>query len=128
MMKKLKSICLITQSVPGLRTFYQNLLDVTPEGDDLFVSFSMPGADLAIFSTQGLEKMVPGSMNNSGVGNCFLEFEVEDVDQEFERMKELNVDVIKPPTTQPWGIRSVWLRDPDGNKINFFAWVVNIEE
>jgi hypothetical protein len=27
---------------------------------------------------------------------------------------------LKPPTTQPWGRRSLWLRDPDGNIVNLY--------
>ena len=50
-----------------------------------------------------------------------IEFEVEDVDQEFERLQAMNVEIVKPPTTQPWGRRSVWFRDPDGNIVNFYA-------
>jgi len=72
--------------------------------------------------------MVPGLMAGSGAGNCFLEFEVEDVDQDYERLKALNVKVAKPPTTQPWGVRSVWFRDPDGNLVNFYAHVAGSEE
>jgi uncharacterized glyoxalase superfamily protein PhnB len=109
--------------VRSLLDFYQRVLEVIPEGDDDYVAFSGPGINFSIFSVDGLDRMVPGLMNNSGAGNCFLEFEVEDVDQEFEHLNELNVEVIKPPTTQPWGLRSVWFRDPDGNKINFFAQV-----
>jgi uncharacterized glyoxalase superfamily protein PhnB len=122
-MKKLSSVCLITKNVRSLLDFYQRVLEVIPEGDDDYVAFSGPGINFSIFSVDGLDRMVPGLMNNSGAGNCFLEFEVEDVDQEFEHLNELNVEVIKPPTTQPWGLRSVWFRDPDGNKINFFAQV-----
>ncbi|MGW0828878.1 VOC family protein [Streptomyces prunicolor] len=32
----------------------------------------------------------------------------------------LSVEILKPPTTQPWGRRSVWLRDPDGNIVNLY--------
>jgi len=28
---------------------------------------------------------------------------------------------VKPPTTQPWGNRSIYFRDPDGNLINFYS-------
>jgi catechol 2,3-dioxygenase-like lactoylglutathione lyase family enzyme len=122
-MKKLSSVCLITPDVPGLSDFYQRVLEVAPEGDDVFVSFSISGAKLSIFPIQALDEMIPGLMDDSGRGNCFLEFEVDDVDLEYERLQELNVKVVKPPTTQPWGIRSVWFLDPDGNKVNFFAWV-----
>jgi predicted enzyme related to lactoylglutathione lyase len=126
-MKTFKSICLITQDLPGLRDFYQNVLEVTPEGDDSFVVFSTPKADLSICSAQSLEEMAPGLMNDSSAGNCFLEFEVEDVDKEYKRLKVLDAEVIKSPTTQPWGLRSVWFRDTDGNKINFFAPVTRNE-
>ena len=34
---------------------------------------------------------------------------------------DMNVEIVKPPTTQSWARRSVWFRDPDGNIINFYA-------
>jgi len=117
----LKSICLITQDVLGLCDFYANVLDVCPQGDESFAMFSTPEINLSISSRQLLEKMVPDLTIHPVAGNCFLEFEVEDVDQEYERLKVLNVEVLKPPTTQPWGLRSVWFCDPDGNRLNFFA-------
>ncbi len=120
-MKTLNSVCLITPDVRRLRAFYQSVLDVAAEGDDVFTTFSTPGAALTLFSTQGLEGMVPGLLAGAGAGTCFLEFEVEDVDQDYERLKALNVTLVKPPTTQPWGVRSVWFRDPDGNLVNFYA-------
>jgi len=124
-MKRLNSICLITQNVPRLSGFYQSILETIPEGDDQFESFTVPKAKLSIFSTKALEEMIPGLMVDSGSGNCFLEFEVADVDQEYKRLQDLKVAVIKPPTTQPWGTRSVWFIDPDGNKINFYAWIAS---
>ena len=122
-MKGLNSVCIITQDVRGLRDFYQSVLEVAAEDNDVFVVFYTPRADLSLFSTQSLEEMAPGLVNDSGAGNCFLEFEVEDVDVEYERLKALNVEVVKPPTTQPWGVRSVWFRDTDGNIVNFYAHV-----
>jgi predicted enzyme related to lactoylglutathione lyase len=126
-MKKLKSICLLTHDVRGLCNFYTNLLEQTPEGDHSFAMFSMPEINLSISSTEILEEMAPGLAINSHAGNCFLEFEVENVDVEYERLKALNVAVIKSPTTQPWGLRSVWFLDPQGNRINFYARVARSE-
>jgi catechol 2,3-dioxygenase-like lactoylglutathione lyase family enzyme len=48
-------------------------------------------------------------------------FEVEDVDAEYERLKALDVEFVMLPTTHPWGARSFWFRDPDGNIVDFFA-------
>jgi catechol 2,3-dioxygenase-like lactoylglutathione lyase family enzyme len=127
-MKSLNSVCLITPDVPGLRAFYQSVLDVAAEGDDVFATFSTSGAALTLFSAHGLEAMVPGLTAGSGAGSSFLEFEVEDVDKDYERLKALNVTVVKPPTTQPWEVRSVWFRDPDGNLVNFYARVASINK
>ena len=120
-MKSLASICLITNDVPRLRLFYETVLRVSPEGDDTFTSFALPGATLALFGEADMERMAAGSTLGIGRGACALEIEVEDVDDEHGRLLALDAVIVKPPTTQPWGSRSVWFRDPDGNLVNFFA-------
>jgi len=107
--------------VRKLSNFYRDVLQIDFEGDDNFAQFSAEGAQLSLFTFQGMEQMAPGSMAGAGYGGCTLEFEVEDVDREFERLIKLNIPIVKPPTTQPWGLRSVWFRDPDGNIVNFYA-------
>lgn len=119
--KHFRSICLITRDVHRLRDFYQDVFQVQTEASDSFVAFEPVGVPLTLFHTEGMEQMAPGSTQGAGSGNAVLEYEVEDVDQEYARLLELNVPIVKPPTTQPWGLRSVWFRDPDGNVVNFFA-------
>jgi len=118
---RFNGICLVTRDVLRLRSFYTAILQVEAERDDMFTMLSTQGAALSIFAEEGMERMAPGSMQDSGCGRYTLEFEVEDVDREFERLKALDVIFVKPPTTQTWGRRSVWFRDLDGNIINFFA-------
>ena len=120
---RFNGICLVTQDVPRLRSFYTAILQAEAEGDDTFTVLSTQGAVLSIFTEQGMERMAPGSMQHSGCGRYTLEFEVEDVDQEYERLQAMQVIFVKPPTTQSWGRRSVWFRDPEGNIVNFFATV-----
>jgi catechol 2,3-dioxygenase-like lactoylglutathione lyase family enzyme len=115
-----RGVCLITREVRRLREFYEKVLQVKAEGDEIFATFPRIGAVLSIFSEQGTEQMAPGSMHSAGTGSYTLEFEVEDVDGEYERLRALGVPIVKPPTTQPWGLRSVWFRDPDANIVNFF--------
>lgn len=107
-------------NVRRLRSFYTAVLQVEAEGDDTFTALSTKGAALSIFTEQGMERMAPGSMQNSGCGRYTLEFEVEDVDQAYERLTAMHVTFVKPPTTQAWGRRSVWFRDPDANIVNFY--------
>lgn len=120
-MRRFISICLITKNVRRLRDFYRTVLEAGCEGNDGFVAFSTSGAQLCIFSEQGMQEMAPGCMEGAGHGSYALEFEVDDADAEYERLKQLDVAIVKPPATYPWGQRSVWFRDPDGNIVDFYA-------
>jgi catechol 2,3-dioxygenase-like lactoylglutathione lyase family enzyme len=118
---RFNGICLVTKDLLRLRSFYAAILQVEAEGDATFTMLSTQGAALSIFTEEGMERMAPRSMQDSGCGRYTLEFEVGDVDSEFERLKALGVTLVKPLTTQTWGRRSVWFRDPEGNIINFFS-------
>jgi uncharacterized glyoxalase superfamily protein PhnB len=61
--------------------------------------------------------MAPGSLTAAGTGSLTIE---DDVSGHAERLAAAGVTFVKPPTTQPWGRRSVWIRDPDGNVANLF--------
>ena len=112
--------CLITDDVPALAAFYAAVLEAEVEGGDPFARVKVPGAVLSLFSTQGMESMVPGVMTAAATGGFTLEFQVADVEARHERLLARGVEILKPPTTQPWGRRSVWLRDPDGNIVNLY--------
>jgi catechol 2,3-dioxygenase-like lactoylglutathione lyase family enzyme len=120
-MREFKGICIITRDVRRLREFYRTVLQAEPEGDDTFAAITSLGAMLAFYTESGMEQMAPGSTQGAGRGAYTLEFEVQDVDREYEHLTRLGVTIVKPPTTQPWGRRSVWFRDPDGNIVNFNA-------
>ncbi len=121
----LRNTCLITNDVARLVSFYSQVLGISANtsGSD-YAEFRTGVEVLAIFSAQAQEKYMPGSAtaaNNKGV---ILEFEVSgDIDQEFKRLQSVVKDWVKSPTTQPWGTRSMYFRDPDGNLVNFFRWV-----
>jgi len=114
-------ICLITRNVPLLADFYAKVVGVAAEGDDTHVELHTEGAQIAIFSVDGMESLAPLSMQGAGHGSFTIGFEVQDVDEEYERLKALGVAFVKLPTTHPWGARSFWFRDPDGNIVDFFA-------
>lgn len=114
-------ICLITQDVLTLAKFYEKILCVHANGDAVHMELSMKKTGLTIFSMEGMEDMAPDSTLGLGTGNVILGFEVDDVDAEYERMKELHVKFVMLPTTHPWGRRSFWFRDPDGNIVDFYT-------
>lgn len=121
----LRNTCLITNDVSQLVNFYTRVLRVPAKrtGDD-YAEFGSGGvAVLAIFSARAQEKYIPGSAQAASNKSAILEFEVTDVDLEYARLQSVVKTWVKPPTTQPWGTRSVYFRDPDGNLIDFYAWV-----
>ncbi|MDF2985114.1 MAG: hypothetical protein K0R50_624 [Eubacterium sp.] len=112
-------ICLITKDVLALTEFYKKILVVEAEGNEVHAELKTDGANIAIYSLEGMEGMAPNSMNGAGNGSITLSFKVKDADEEYARIKALGVEFIMLPTTHPWGARSFWFRDPDGNIVNF---------
>jgi len=108
--------------VKRLVGFYEPVLELKAKwsGED-YAEFATRVGVLAIFSASAQEKYIPGSAEAAKNRTIVLEFEVTDVDAEYSRLKDLVKTWVKPPTTQPWGTRSIYFRDPDGNLVNFFA-------
>lgn len=74
-----------------------------------------------MFSDDAQEKYIPGSARPGENHSLILEFEVDDVDREYARLHELVKTWVKEPSTQPWGTRSTYFRDPDGNLVDLFT-------
>jgi uncharacterized glyoxalase superfamily protein PhnB len=60
-------------------------------------------------------------MKGSSAGSVTLMFEVEAVEAEYARVQAMGLELVKPLQTHPWGARSFWFRDPDGNLVDFYA-------
>lgn len=48
-----------------------------------------------------------------------LEVDCLDLDATYAKLQELGVKTEGPPTTRPWGMRDLWVIDPDGNLVEF---------
>ena len=118
---KLAYARLVTHDVPGLAGFYARLLEAAPLGSDEYVELRTAGCVLSIVSKRSIDIFSAGAAEAAANRSVILDFEVEDVDQEYRRVGSLVREFVLPPTHQPWGNRSMMFRDPDGNLINFFA-------
>lgn len=118
---KFTSVCLISRDVQRLSEFYGQTLQVNMQGDATFAWTEIDGLALSIYHEPGMYQMAPDTFRGAVEDRSTLEFRVGDVDAEYDRLLALGAEIVKPPTTQPWGIRSVWFRDPDGNIVNFCA-------
>ncbi|HTW62065.1 MAG TPA: VOC family protein [Terracidiphilus sp.] len=113
--------CLVTNDVKGLAAFYARVLQIEPQwSGDSYVEFRTGAGVLALFSAEAQDKYIPGAARPAQNHSAILEFRVSDVDREYARLGN-TVRWVKGPTTQPWGTRSIYFRDPDGNLIDFFT-------
>ena len=120
----LRNSCLITKDVARLVEFYSRVLQrpAKTSGSD-YAEFHTGAGVLAIFSAEAQEKYIPGSAQAASNKSVILEFEVANVDEQYKRLYDIVKHWVKPPTTQPWGTRSAYFRDPDGNLVDFYSWV-----
>jgi uncharacterized glyoxalase superfamily protein PhnB len=118
----LQNTCLITADVKRLVEFYEPVLRRKAHwsGGD-YAEFATGAGTLAIFSAEAQEKYIPLSADAAKNRSVILEFKVADADAEYRRVQGLVKNWVKPPTNQPWGTRSVYFRDPDGNLVDFFS-------
>ena len=63
--------------------------------------------------------MVALFKEGSAEPGAIIEFMVDDIDAEFNRLKD-KVEVVHEPKLMPWGNRSVQFRDPEGSLVALF--------
>jgi uncharacterized glyoxalase superfamily protein PhnB len=114
------SIRVITADINRLVAFYEHATGVaatwsTPD----FAELRTGAATLAIGSERTVPMFSPGSAHAADNHSVIIEFLVPDVDATFSALGD--AVVVAEPTTMPWGNRSLLVRDPDGNLVNFFT-------
>ena len=119
---KLASIRLVTHNLDSLVSFYTMLTGAAAArlAED-FAEIRLEGAIVAISTERAIKQFNVGAATAAANRSAILEFQVDDVDGVRARLSAAPVDYVMEPTNQPWGNRSMLLRDPDGNLINIFS-------
>ncbi|MEU6389516.1 VOC family protein [Streptomyces sp. NPDC046939] len=119
---KFVSIRVITGDVARLVAFYERATGARAEwATDDFAELRTAGATLAVASTRTVPLFAPDSARPADNHSVITEFLVDDVDRVHQDLSGFVTDFVAGPTTMPWGNRSLLLRDPDGNLVNFFT-------
>jgi uncharacterized glyoxalase superfamily protein PhnB len=116
---KLALVTIVTANLESMCTFYQKVLQVEPQiyrGN--YVEFPLETGTLALWRQSEWEAFGITSMRGAANQSVLIEFEVKDVDREYTRLKALPMEWVQELTTQPWGHRAFYVRDPDGNILN----------
>jgi predicted enzyme related to lactoylglutathione lyase len=115
---------MVTDDVEGLAGFYARLLAVSATLNGYYVEIPAGSASVGFSRRRFTEHReadglsAPGRIRRDGI---ILDFGVGDVDAEYPRIAALGVNWVMPPTTQPWGNRSMMFRDPAGNLVNVLS-------
>ena len=119
----LKQTRLVTKDFDKLTRFYERVTGASATVlSSGYVEFQhSPCEGLAIADSAALRTYGEGVAEPAANRSAILDFEVEDVDAEYKRLKKHIDDWVQAPAQMPWGNRAMLFRDPDGNLVNVFA-------
>lgn len=117
---KFASTRLIAADIKALVGFYEMVTGQTAEWlAPQFAEIVTPAATLAIGAAETVALFKEGSAEPGANRSAIIEFRVEDVDADFERLKD-KAEVVHEPKMMPWGNRAVQFRDPEGTVVSLF--------
>jgi uncharacterized glyoxalase superfamily protein PhnB len=119
----LKQTRLVTTDVAKLTRFYESVSQSKAEivSND-YVQFQSKACEGLAIIEQALTRAYGEDVAEAGANrSVILDFEVDDVDAEYERLQESVSDWVMPPKVMPWGARAIVFRDPDGNLVNMYS-------
>ena len=86
----------------------------------VFAEIVTPSAALAIGSVETVAAWAAGSSEAGANRTAILEFQVEDVDAEYERLKD-KVELVHELKVMPWGNKTFQFRDPEGTAVSLYT-------
>ena len=117
---KLALVTIVTTNLEQMSTFYQEVLQIEPQtyrGN--YVEFPLEAGTLALWRQSECVAFGITSMRGAANHSVLIELAVKDVEGEYRRLKSMQLEWVQELTTQPWGHRAFYVRDPDGNVLNF---------
>jgi predicted enzyme related to lactoylglutathione lyase len=112
---------MITDDLEPVVQFYEQVTGASAVWlAPVFAEVHLPSCTIAFGHTQTAQ-LFNNSARPADNHTVIIEFLVDDVDKEYERLKAFVSDWVQEPTTMPWGNRSILFRDPDGNLVNLFT-------
>lgn len=126
---KLDAISIFVNDLRKMVEFYRDVIgiDVDWDGAGPHVEFKHEGIRFMMYERKelvcylGMEVSYPAGIN----GTFELAIDLprfSDVDIEFERVVKLGAMPIFSPRNEPWGMRSSFIADPEGNLIEIGSW------
>ena len=110
----LNQLDIIVSDVPQVCADLERLLDKKADyADDAFAQFTIGSHCLMVSQNH----LIPLNNFQSGI---ILHIEVEDVEQNYQRLKEFGAEILHGPAVTNWGTVSLLVKGPAGLVIDFY--------
>jgi uncharacterized glyoxalase superfamily protein PhnB len=118
---KFASTRLIASNLKEMVAFYEMVTGIEAEWlAPVFAEIVTPKATLALGSVETVALWKEGSAEPARNRTAYLEFQVDDVDAEYERLRD-KVELVHEIKTMPWGNKTFQFRDPEGTAVSLYA-------
>jgi catechol 2,3-dioxygenase-like lactoylglutathione lyase family enzyme len=115
-------VAVFARDMPAMRHFYGTLLEFPLQRELMpeWVEYRV-GSTLLALTRRGL--MFDDASTPKGALSVMLAFRVtrKQVDECAAALEAKGIEMLSPPTDQPWEHRTVFFRDPDGNVVEIYA-------
>lgn len=125
MIHKIEAVVLFVQDLAACTAFYRDTFKLQYQGSDAnSANFLLQeGLYLILLSPAGAADLLGKQVHElkiEGGSRGLLAASVTDVDAAYDELKAKGVTFVRPPTDQPWGLRTAHFVDPEGN-----LWEIN---
>lgn len=128
---KLDGFGIFVEDMAVMVRFYRDVLgfDIKEDENTSNVFLEKDGTLFLLYRRSDFEKMTSHGFNYAPGINGHYEIALQaknytDVDEQFRRVTEAGAEPVMPPTTMPWGQRTCYIADPEGNLVEIGTFTV----
>jgi lactoylglutathione lyase len=120
--RQLDYTVVFARDLPRMRRFYEDVMrfEIHQELGSSWIAYRV-GSNIFALTERGM--MFDDAPTPPGALSVQLAFRVAppDVDRCAAELRAAGVTPVAPPQDQPWGHRTLFFRDPDGNVLEIYA-------
>ena len=132
---RLDGVGLFVEDMPTMVRFYRDVMgfEITEGENAQNVYLIKDGTLFMLYERKNFEKMTSKSYQYTQGINGHFEIALyvdtfEQVDKEYHRIVDKGATPVMQPTTEPWGQRTCYVADPEGNLIEIGSFNRPFEE